>query len=185
MALVLIPEDGTGLANANSYATVEQGDAYHDAHLYATAWTGATPENKAKALAMATRTINNAMEWKGYRKGSEQALEWPRTYVNRPDIDGRTILHHHLHGAYWDENRVPQPIIDATIDLARTLLEGDRTADDSTKGIKSLKLGQGAIGVDFDPTDRKYVLPDEVLRMLAQFGTARGKRGTAPITRVQ
>ena len=39
MSLTLIKEDGTGKADANSYASVADGDAYHDGHLYATAWT--------------------------------------------------------------------------------------------------------------------------------------------------
>jgi hypothetical protein len=34
MALTLIKEDGAGLANANSYADVAEGDV-HDGHLYA------------------------------------------------------------------------------------------------------------------------------------------------------
>ena len=58
MALVLIKEDGTGLVNANTYASVADGDAYHEAHLYATAWTAATTPNKEAALAMATRLID-------------------------------------------------------------------------------------------------------------------------------
>jgi len=58
MALTLILETGAGLANANSYATVAESDAYHDGHLYATAWTGATSGNKAAALVMATRLID-------------------------------------------------------------------------------------------------------------------------------
>jgi hypothetical protein len=49
MPLTLIKEDGTGLVDANSYASAPDGDAYHDGHLYATAWTGATLANKEKA----------------------------------------------------------------------------------------------------------------------------------------
>lgn len=33
MALTLVKEDGSGLASANSYASVADGDAYHDGHL--------------------------------------------------------------------------------------------------------------------------------------------------------
>ena len=39
MALTLIKETGAGLVDANSYASAADGDAYHDGHLYATAWT--------------------------------------------------------------------------------------------------------------------------------------------------
>ena len=39
MSLTLIKEDGSGLANANSYASAADGDAYHDGHFYASTWT--------------------------------------------------------------------------------------------------------------------------------------------------
>jgi hypothetical protein len=55
LALTLIKEDGTGKVDANSYADVTDGDAYHDGHLYASAWTAAATANKEKALVMATR----------------------------------------------------------------------------------------------------------------------------------
>ena len=41
MALTLIKEDGSGMADANCYADVADGDAYHEGHLYASAWTDA------------------------------------------------------------------------------------------------------------------------------------------------
>ena len=63
MALTLIKEDGTGKVDANSYATAADGDAYHDGHLYATAWTGATLANKEKALVMATRLIDGEYQF--------------------------------------------------------------------------------------------------------------------------
>ena len=57
MSLVLVKEDGTGLVNANSYASAADGDTYHAGHYYGSAWTGATTGNKEIALVMATRLI--------------------------------------------------------------------------------------------------------------------------------
>ena len=65
MALTLVKEDGTGKPDANSYADVTDGDAYHDGHLYATAWTGATVDRKAAALVMATRLIDSQFQFNG------------------------------------------------------------------------------------------------------------------------
>ena len=48
MALTLIKEDGTGKADANSYADLTDANAYHDGHLYATAWTAATDASKSR-----------------------------------------------------------------------------------------------------------------------------------------
>ena len=83
MALTLIKEDGTGKADANSYASVADGDAYHDGHLYATAWTGATADQKAVALVMASRLIDSEYQFNGTRTQSWQALQWPRANVSR------------------------------------------------------------------------------------------------------
>ena len=75
MALTLIKEDGTGKSDANSYASVADGDAYHDGHLYATAWTAATTANKEKALVFATRLIDAEFRFKGTKANSTQALQ--------------------------------------------------------------------------------------------------------------
>src|ERR1700690_2051065 len=85
MALTLIKEDGTGMADANSYADVSDGDAYHDGHLYATAWTGATAANKAVALVMASRLIDLQYQFNGLRSVDSQALQWPRVNCLDPD----------------------------------------------------------------------------------------------------
>ena len=72
MALTLIKEDGTGKVDANSYASAADGDAYHEGHLYASAWTGATLANKEKALVMATRLIDGEYQFNGF-KGERSA----------------------------------------------------------------------------------------------------------------
>ena len=60
MAIVL---DATvGGSSANSYCTRAEGDTYHEAHLYATAWTGATSGNKDAALVWATRMLDEQIE---------------------------------------------------------------------------------------------------------------------------
>src|ERR1043166_5026891 len=78
MSLVLIKEDGTGLANANAYANAADGDAYHDGHLYASTWTAASTGNKEKALVMATRLIDGSYQFNGVKSSGAQSLQWPR-----------------------------------------------------------------------------------------------------------
>ena len=91
MALTLIKEDGTGRVDANSYASAADGDAYHDGHLYATAWTGATTGNKERALVFATRLIDSLFQFGGGRAKTEQALQWPRVQCPDPDKGLRTV----------------------------------------------------------------------------------------------
>lgn len=155
MPLVLTPEDGTGLADANSYASVAEGDAYAEGHLHAANWTEASAENKAKALVHATRTINALFRFHGSPATATQALDWPRSS-----------------GAYPDP--VPARLRDATIELAMSLLAGDRTAEPETAGISRLMLGQGAVDITFDKADRPKPLPPIVVAMLATLGYVAG-----------
>src|SRR3954462_7877611 len=85
MSLILIKEDGSGKPDANTYASVEDADSYHDAHLYATAWTAAITAEKEKALVMATRLIDQEFQFNGFRTTPTQALQWPRQRC--PDLD--------------------------------------------------------------------------------------------------
>lgn len=182
MALTIIVEDGTGKADANSYATVAEGDAYHEGHLYASAWTGATDERKGIALVMATRMINAAVQWAGERGSGEQALEWPRFRVERPDLGRISALG--AWGNYWPENEVPRPIKDATAEQARALLQKDLSATPASQGVKSFSVGQGAVAFEFDKHDRPGPLTDEVMRMLEPFATVRGSSQMVRLTRV-
>jgi hypothetical protein len=85
MALILVKEDGTGKVDANAYASVADGDAYHEAHLYASAWTAATTGYKEKALVFATRLIDAECHFNGVRAHETQALQWPREGCHDPD----------------------------------------------------------------------------------------------------
>src|ERR1043165_8126126 len=90
MALVLVKEDGSGKADANSYAAVADGEAYHEGHLYAADWTASTAEKKAAALAMATRLIDTFFLFRGLKGRAQQALQWPRVSVI--DLDSGQAL---------------------------------------------------------------------------------------------
>ena len=91
MALTLIKETGAGLANANSYADVADGNAYHDGHLYATAWTAATDAQKAAALVMSSRLIDAEFQFNGTRTVDAQSLQWPRYRASIPTAIPRSV----------------------------------------------------------------------------------------------
>ena len=93
MSLILIKEDGTGKVDANSYAAAADGDAYHDGHVYASVWTASTTGNKEKALVMATRLIDVSYQFNGFKKGSAQALQWPRERALDPPLFSSRFHH--------------------------------------------------------------------------------------------
>jgi hypothetical protein len=172
MALTLIKEDGTGKADANSYANVADGDAYHDGHLYATAWTAATTANKEKALVMATRLIDAEVRFKGVKASTTQALQWPRADCGDPD--GSDDL---------ASDVVPAAVVQATCEMARELLVKDRTAAPTGEGLKYSNVGSTQTG--YDKTDTPPVITRVAQAMLAKFGVLlKAKSGAVNLIRV-
>ena len=175
--ITLVKEDGTGLANANTYADLNDATPYFEAHLYATDWTGATDERKKAALVMATRSLDGAYDWAGTKTNTGQALQWPRMTV--PDRNAPSMvagLRMGIHGPYLDENAVPVEIVNATLEFAKALLTSDRTGDVQGQGIKRVKI-EGALEVEFDPSNPVPTVPDYVRNMLANLGFYRERNG--------
>lgn len=80
--MVFVVEDGTGLADANSYVSVAEADAYHSARAN-TAWSGDDTVKQA-ALIRATDYLEQkyAGRWKGCVLNEAQSLSFPR------DVEG-------------------------------------------------------------------------------------------------
>lgn len=83
--MALIKEDGSIVANANSYANATDADAYQ-ANRGRTAWAEATAEVKDAALVRATDYIEGrfALSFVGDRINDVQTLSWPRTGARYP-----------------------------------------------------------------------------------------------------
>lgn len=184
MPLVLIKEDGSGLADANTYALAADGDAYHEGHLYATPWTVATNANKEAALVMATRVIDGLFQFHGFKRLSTQALQWPRRECPDPDIENGIVPGLLLiRGPYLDETTVPAAVVNATCELARALLVEDRTDDPDGEGLSSMSL-VGSLRIDFNATERQPIVPLVVQAWLGKFGEYIGRsKGMARLVR--
>ena len=172
MALTLIEEAGTGKADANAYASAADGDAYHDGHLYATAWTAATTENKEKALVFATRLLDAEFRFKGVKASTTQALQWPRAECRDPD--GEEDL---------ASDAVPSAVVQATCEMARELLVKDSTAAYAGEGLKYINVGSMQTG--YDKTDTPPVITRVAQAMLAKLGSLlKAKSGAVNLVRV-
>lgn len=145
-----------GAIDANSYCTRSQGDAYHQTHLYNTSWLEADDYKKEMALIWATRLLDELVEWQGWKATQEQALRWPRSGVLDRDSYYTLVL-----------GSLPAFLTRATAELARHLLEGDRTQERSF-GLQSVRAD--AVDVVFDKHDVKPILPPSVQSMIAQYG---------------
>lgn len=154
-----------GSTTANSYATIAEGDTYHETHLYADDWTDADNDTKCRALQMATRLLDQWYEWIGEVSDGEQSLLWPRVSVIGPD------------GYLEASDTIPVRIRDGTIELARQLIAGNRTADVDTKGLRSVTAG--SVSVTFTGSPTTQVIPDAVAGFVSVYGTRRGASGGA------
>lgn len=133
--MTVIVEDGTGLADANSYVSEDEADTYADDRGI-TAWSDSAADKEA-ALVRATTTLDATYRnrFSGSRlNGRAQALEWPR--LNSYDYLGNLL----------DDDEVPIEVRDATIELAfRELADPGSTMPDLDRTIRSLKAGSVSI----------------------------------------
>jgi len=184
MALILIKETGAGLANANAYADLADGNAYHDGHLYATPWTGATDAQKTVALVMASRLIDAEYQFSGVQTESDQALQWPRSRCPDPDRDATVPANSLTVLENWLPNDlVPKAVVQATCELARELLIVDRTAAPAGEGLKY--YNNAGVQTGYDKADKRPVIPAVVQAMLAKYGALlQAKSGAVKLVRV-
>lgn len=167
MTLVIIVEDGSGVANANSYISVTDADAYFGARLYSTAWTGAVTATKNIALVQAARTLDNYIQWYGIKSDPDFTMQWPRV-----DIYERQIVD----GVETDielVDMVPQCVIDAQCELAVWLLSNDVTSVTGTEGFRKLSVA-GAISFEVDSSTKPMLIPALVFQLVGKYGNRKG-----------
>ena len=141
--MTLIVEDGTGLATAESYATVAQADAYHAA-MGNTAWASLATAAKEVALRLASQYMTVLYQWRGNKFNLDQALAYPRDF------------------AVWPQ----QPIINACAELALKSTQGALVADEDAASVRSVTVGP--ISTTFNDVKRsgqkRYVVADQLLK---------------------
>lgn len=83
----LVVEDGTGLSNAEAYASVS------DVRAYATARGLSLPEADGDVEALIRKGCDylEQYDFKGRKVSRAQALSWPRSYVEDPDYPGEYL----------------------------------------------------------------------------------------------
>lgn len=149
-----------GAVDSNSYLDVAGGDTYHDSHLYGSSWFAASTQQKTVGLIWATRLLDQHFTWFGSIASQTQALRWPRAAAF--DNDGRLLA----------QDEIPIAVMNATAELARWLIETDRTSSESQSGaIQYLTVGQIAIKYATATAVLQTVIPEAVRVMLTHLGT--------------
>lgn len=168
--MTIVVEDGTGLANAESYISVANATTYLTARGVAeSAWADLDAPVKEQLLRKATDYMEQryAMRWRGYRKSDTQLLSWPRVYVERGEVAALIST-----SATWfiPDNQVPPLVANACAELAlranTVTLSPDLTPELSQYVIEKTV---GPITKKFTPGAREVTLFRMIDDMLARF----------------
>lgn len=164
-----------GAADANSYATLAEAEAYIETRPASWAetsgWANAEEDDKNRALVTATELLDEYVRWSGRAATTTQVLGWPRACMR--DLNRKLIA----------EDVIPARLRYATIELAAQLLSTDRTADSDadTQGLKSLKAGP--VALEFKDSIQAKPIPDRVWQMVALWGELLQGWGAATLAR--
>lgn len=145
----------------NTYVSDAEADSYFADRLYADDWTGATSGDQEKALLMAKRLLDQ-QPFAGERTSTDQILAWPRSGIS--GVDSATV---------------PQAIKDAQCELALAFLREDLTADDGTRGVRSLRAG--SVAIEYDGRAPAKRLPDAAHALLEPFLSLTGGPNSIPM----
>lgn len=178
--MALIVEDGTGMAGAEAYVSVADADTYISRSASAAAWAAKTTPEKEALIVQGARLLD-AVPWTGYKAVLNQPMAWPRVAVPYAGVFGAAFP---ARPGFWPEGSIPVEVKNANSELARLCIEGDRSADVEGAGMKSVKVGQGALEVEFDATTRATLLGRVVPVMLADFVQGTGGKGTVRLQRI-
>lgn len=169
--MALVVEDGTGLSNAEAYASAATADVYHAAHGAPAAWTASTADEKDDALRIAGEYLQVVYggRWRGQKNDTNvnQALDFPRKNMV---VDDYLIP---ASGA----GAIPTDVVNANIILANKHREAVTAStptslipDESNSGTERRRLVKvGPITKDVgyataNPPYKRYRIVDLMLR---------------------
>jgi hypothetical protein len=145
MAITIVVEDGTGIANANSYISVGDADAYQ-LNRGRSAWAALDADAKSSALIQATEFVDSTFAWIGKRKTSTQALKWPRIYGL--DSDGVEIVLTDSDG--FEITGVPSVIPKSVAEAAFLSLDNNLFQDSDPRG-KIIRKKTDVLETEYQP----------------------------------
>ena len=154
-----------GGANANSYITLAEADAYVEAMISSTdvsKWTSGNTDSRNRALAAATQRLDRE-RFLGARATDTQALQWPRTGVRKPDTYINTYavgFPFRITTDYFTDTEIPDQVKKAQAILAVYLNNNkDGIGLSGLEDYKNVQVGpinvtpdkSGAVGADRIP----------------------------------
>lgn len=154
--MALVKEDGSGVANADTWAAISDADAYATRMNYI-AWVDGEQEQKEAALRRGVFYLDAVYgsRYAGVKANpfAEQSLSWPRSYV--VDDDGYPV----------DDDAIPVNLIYAQIESAfiefgtpGKLMPGGGASSSSSSGARLQKaVTVGPIHVEYEDSGKSTV----------------------------
>lgn len=126
-------ETGSIVANANSYVSLADANAYFVDRGNPSTWTNAVNESRQAALIYATTWLDQNFNWYSHVQDTSQRLGWPR--IQYYDSDLKMI---------GGTGVIPWQLKNACCELALQWLKDDFT-DASSEDVKSESVGSTSI----------------------------------------
>jgi hypothetical protein len=171
MAFTFTVEDGTIVADANSYVALADADDILAADAKKEAIWAALADDVAreKQLVMATAYLDDNFQWFGHKTGpcldppEDQALKWPRRGMR--DAEGACI----------GDGVIPKELKKATVYLAIWLLDNDADESLETEQIKRFRSDE--VEIEFQDGYSGRLAPAFLTKLLRCFGYGPNDRG--------
>ena len=158
MALVI--EDGTNVANADSYITIAEYNTWADARFTAGRTTAPATDAAAEALIYRAMDYFEAQSFQGYIANDGQALQWPRTWVT---IDSFAV------GA----NEIPKEVKNSIYELAYGEEKSYGSLDAIERKIKKEKIDviETEYADNSSSSTLNIAVPNDMKKLLAGGGS--------------
>jgi hypothetical protein len=156
-----------GGATANSYCTLVEANAYHDARALNPEWYQASDEDKERHLKWAAKLLGQMFKFIGSRMTREQALDWPRAAGNRalgPDLDSEIPFALYDVDGFVVSGIVPPRIKEAQAELAFQTMK-----DDWVQGLGPITDKGVKVGPIQTTEEEHRPIPHPVLLIVAEL----------------
>ena len=171
MAFNFIVEDGSGVAGANSYVTVEEAtDILIPNFRDSAVWDQLDTDQREKLLVLATSYIDENYFFHGSKADRNQSLRWPRKGMR--DNENMCLA----------DCIIPIELKKAVARLSVWTFANDPDEALNARGIKRFRSDD--LEIEFQSGFEGQFAPDFLRKLLGTFGYGPNDRGFKPITRV-
>lgn len=156
--MALIVENGSIVANANSYITIAEYNAWANAR-FGSRDTAPGCDEDAESLILRAMDYFEAQNFIGEKYTKNQDLQWPRSWVN---IDGYAV----------DSNEIPKQVKISIYELAYAEELGDSELETVARKVKRKKAGSVEIEYADNSTSTKIniAIPNAMKKILSGGG---------------